>query len=137
MDIKNNSYKLSHIEAEVALTGSSMLCNQEQTIPKEDIISVLELIANSMSASRMYVHARIKYSSKQDPSDETIDAQCKDMESFITLPKDELISTVLPRAVETYFWQGHEIPGIVSREKLSVASSMMTQLLCDNPEELN
>lgn len=134
MDINNNSYKLSHTEAVVALTGSAMLCNQELTIPEEDIKRVLELISNSISASRMYVHARIKYSSNQDPSEEVIDAQCQDMENFISLPKDELVGEVLPLAVETYFWQGHEMPGIFNQEKLSIASSMMTQLLCDTSD---
>jgi hypothetical protein len=134
MEINENSYKLSHSEAVVALTGSAILCNQEVAIAEDDIKRVLELISNSIAASRMYVNTRLKYSSNQDPSEEAIDTQCQEMKSFISLPKDELISSVLPLAVETYFWQGHEMPGIFDEEKLSVASNMVTQLLCDTTD---
>lgn len=137
MDIKNNSYKLSHIESDVALTGSAMLCQHESHKSDDDIQRVMRLIANSMAASRMYISARLEYNYNQSPSDETINEHCEIMENFITLPKDELTSKVLPLAIEAYFWNGHEVPGIVNSKKLEVASDMMTQLLSDSNEELN
>lgn len=120
MEIENNSYKLSYDEAKVVLAGTAMLEKLDL-----ETLRIMNLIANSLK-------------DKETPSDEKLDDACRSLESiFITLPKDSSTKKVLPLAVEEYFWKGHELKGLVSPERLAAASSMMTQLLCDNTEEIN
>lgn len=136
MEINNISYKLSYDEAVVALAGTTMLQQQEAYALDEDAKRVIRLIANSIATSRMLIGTRLEYNNQVKPGDELIEEACRMMTSnFISLPKDDVTSRILPLAAEDYFWHGHEIKGIVSDEKISAASNMMMQLIFDGAED--
>lgn len=136
MDINNNSYKLTYEESFVALTGSTMLGKKEAYKTDEDVIRLVRLITNSIETSRSYIAARLEYRDKQSPTLQMVDENCKEMSSsFISLPKDETSSRILPLAVETYFWNAHETEGLAKKDRLAVATNMLMQLMISNTEE--